>query len=122
MPMMRRRPSGVSPSSCAAASAIAALNRARRFNLFQHPEKLAVGARRLAFLLLFPRVADRGAQRLEVGGGKRRGELGERRIVREQALAPGFQAAMARAGLRRVARSEEHTSELQSPCNLVCRL
>src|SRR5256885_6424096 len=23
---------------------------------------------------------------------------------------------------RRVARSEEHTSELQSPCNLVCRL
>src|SRR5256885_6224908 len=24
--------------------------------------------------------------------------------------------------LRRVLRSEEHTSELQSPCNLVCRL
>src|SRR5688500_19624743 len=24
--------------------------------------------------------------------------------------------------LRAVARSEEHTSELQSPCNLVCRL
>src|SRR5256885_13029442 len=23
---------------------------------------------------------------------------------------------------RRVARSEEHTSELQSPCNIVCRL
>src|SRR5256885_13296881 len=23
---------------------------------------------------------------------------------------------------RRIARSEEHTSELQSPCNLVCRL
>src|SRR3989454_2062237 len=28
--------------------------------------------------------------------------------------------AYARAGKRR--RSEEHTSELQSPCNLVCRL
>src|SRR5256885_9237823 len=29
----------------------------------------------------------------------------------------------ARRGRRRVlARSEEHTSELQSPCNLVCRL
>src|SRR2546426_2789196 len=25
-------------------------------------------------------------------------------------------------GRRRVERSEEHTSELQSPCNLVCRL
>src|SRR3989454_12234531 len=25
-------------------------------------------------------------------------------------------------GLREVVRSEEHTSELQSPCNLVCRL
>src|SRR5256885_2410994 len=27
-----------------------------------------------------------------------------------------------RAGCRRSHRSEEHTSELQSPCNLVCRL
>src|SRR5256885_16335876 len=27
-----------------------------------------------------------------------------------------------RAGDRIVVRSEEHTSELQSPCNLVCRL
>src|SRR2546426_11349847 len=26
------------------------------------------------------------------------------------------------SGLPRAARSEEHTSELQSPCNLVCRL
>src|SRR5256885_6883388 len=26
------------------------------------------------------------------------------------------------AGLGAIARSEEHTSELQSPCNLVCRL
>src|SRR5256885_7199306 len=25
-------------------------------------------------------------------------------------------------GTRRLTRSEEHTSELQSPCNLVCRL
>src|SRR5256885_11090812 len=45
---------------------------------------------------------------------------------------PGPQSAVLdtglRHGLRRVARrrqthrSEEHTSELQSPCNLVCRL
>src|SRR5205807_5487959 len=30
-------------------------------------------------------------------------------------------AAVAKAGLAAI-RSEEHTSELQSPCNLVCRL
>src|SRR6266566_6089940 len=29
---------------------------------------------------------------------------------------------LTRRMLRRVSRSEEHTSELQSPCNLVCRL
>src|SRR5256885_8544842 len=29
---------------------------------------------------------------------------------------------MRKAPLRLVSRSEEHTSELQSPCNLVCRL
>src|SRR5256885_12076612 len=38
----------------------------------------------------------------------------------------GFQQTLAQmpVGLARVfdARSEEHTSELQSPCNLVCRL
>src|SRR2546426_1410499 len=28
----------------------------------------------------------------------------------------------ARVRLREIERSEEHTSELQSPCNLVCRL
>src|SRR5215467_15136508 len=31
-------------------------------------------------------------------------------------------AAQQRARCRRSSRSEEHTSELQSPCNLVCRL
>src|SRR2546426_12017615 len=30
--------------------------------------------------------------------------------------------ALAYRGRRAVPRSEEHTSELQSPCNLVCRL
>src|SRR2546426_3823013 len=48
------------------------------------------------------------------------------------ALAPHYSAmsvgayeaklAEAAAGRLDVARSEEHTSELQSPCNLVCRL
>src|SRR5256885_8221932 len=40
-----------------------------------------------------------------------------RRVARGE-LGPGrVQAAICRLG-----RSEEHTSELQSPCNLVCRL
>src|SRR2546426_7537298 len=38
-------------------------------------------------------------------------------------LAPRSEAGGgAEAGARDQARSEEHTSELQSPCNLVCRL
>src|SRR5256885_10701978 len=35
---------------------------------------------------------------------------------------PELAAHAYRSGGRRVNRSEEHTSELQSPCNLVCRL
>src|SRR2546426_3384428 len=40
------------------------------------------------------------------------------------AFASRFATASARsvASPGRIARSEEHTSELQSPCNLVCRL
>src|SRR2546426_8602507 len=33
-----------------------------------------------------------------------------------------FNGGGARGNFRRERRSEEHTSELQSPCNLVCRL
>src|SRR2546426_8627765 len=42
-------------------------------------------------------------------------------IPPERARAAGEVAAVLTPG-RRVVRSEEHTSELQSPCNLVCRL
>src|SRR5205807_9118020 len=35
---------------------------------------------------------------------------------------PGSYQRFARSRALRDARSEEHTSELQSPCNLVCRL
>src|SRR5256885_8319376 len=61
-------------------------------------------------------------------------ELGDRR-VREHALDVAFDARHGRRKQRgqradardeyehaRHQRSEEHTSELQSPCNLVCRL
>src|SRR5256885_9001693 len=43
--------------------------------------------------------------------------LAERQVIffRDQTLDPAQQVRVAQ-------RSEEHTSELQSPCNLVCRL
>src|SRR5256885_11410422 len=34
----------------------------------------------------------------------------------------GRQSTSGKGGGRKSSRSEEHTSELQSPCNLVCRL
>src|SRR2546426_2212280 len=47
-------------------------------------------------------------------------------IVTEVPMAPEFGVRLLMLGGRRTAkltpRSEEHTSELQSPCNLVCRL
>src|SRR2546426_8947147 len=49
----------------------------------------------------------------------RRAKRVRRRHVRTERRQPGEMAAR-RAGNE--ARSEEHTSELQSPCNLVCRL
>src|SRR5256885_10219519 len=43
------------------------------------------------------------------------------RVVAGQRFAQRRRVKAARIG-RREQRSEEHTSELQSPCNLVCRL
>src|SRR5205807_10335040 len=60
--------------------------------------------------------------------GARWGEPGRRRRQgRRLRAGPGGRGERRRgrrapAGDRRVRRSEEHTSELQSPCNLVCRL
>src|SRR5256885_9882546 len=61
----------------------------------------------------WPLYADR-AQRLDRGGGVVR--------VGRAALRPRPAAARALARDEVAHRSEEHTSELQSPCNLVCRL
>src|SRR5256885_3718721 len=48
---------------------------------------------------------------------------GRLRLGRVQILEPGVRLRHRRhVGGRRRSRSEEHTSELQSPCNLVCRL
>src|SRR5688500_19316383 len=40
----------------------------------------------------------------------------------DEKLQAAFEANILAALLEDVGRSEEHTSELQSPCNLVCRL
>src|SRR5256885_13315092 len=52
-----------------------------------------------------------GQDRYRKGGGAQ----GERAQKDQAAVAPDRGAALG-------VRSEEHTSELQSPCNLVCRL
>src|SRR4051812_1125413 len=91
MAMMRLRPSGPAPNSCAGASSMSALKRAWSFKDLQQPEELAVGARRLALFLLLPSAADERADFLEVGARMFRGEMGERGVVGEQALAPRLQ-------------------------------
>src|SRR5256885_6228648 len=47
-------------------------------------------------------------------------DLASKGIARERVLACAVR--LLDRGFFRVGRSEEHTSELQSPCNLVCRL
>src|SRR5205807_10486036 len=47
---------------------------------------------------------------------------GERPAVAIGAVGFGFQDIEQAAVVSKSGRSEEHTSELQSPCNLVCRL
>src|SRR5688500_8837956 len=45
-----------------------------------------------------------------------------RRCCQSAARMDSTDAPSSRPEIGRVTRSEEHTSELQSPCNLVCRL
>src|SRR2546426_8428996 len=52
----------------------------------------------------------------------RRHDVGHRELVAPHAAPAGGEHRPLAASGRGVRRSEEHTSELQSPCNLVCRL
>src|SRR3954465_13297421 len=117
MAMMRLRPSGPAPSSCAGASSMSALKRAWSFKDLQHPEELAVGARGLALLLLLPRAADERADCLEVGARMFRGEMGERGVIGEQALAPRLQPPVRGRSLRGAAfdRGEPRADRLRVP-------
>src|SRR5256885_11316190 len=65
-----------------------------------------------------PRLAELDAPLEREGGGLQFGGplLGLRLCLAR----PRLRGALVRGG--RCGRSEEHTSELQSPCNLVCRL
>src|SRR5947209_19488728 len=65
----RRRPCGVSPSSCGGARVISALRSGWSVKRFEQAKELAEGARRLALLLFLARVADQGAQLLKIGAG-----------------------------------------------------
>src|SRR2546426_7718259 len=73
--------------------------------------------------------AHRAARHLAPRVGPPHAQAGEEALTRTQLLAAAA-AALVGVGLFPVAayawtpgtRSEEHTSELQSPCNLVCRL
>src|SRR5256885_9679324 len=60
----------------------------------------------------------------DVGGGRRDGpgQVGPCAEAAVLILRRGSVASALRLQLVSCARSEEHTSELQSPCNLVCRL
>src|SRR3712207_8279398 len=64
-------------------------------------------------------AADGVDRRSAPGGGARRGRTGSEQ-ARNQV--PGFDVADARSASAQLARSEEHTSELQSRQYLVCRL
>src|SRR5688500_19484049 len=61
------------------------------------------------------RMESRAAERIERFAGRIRHAGRRRRFAREEVAGHS-------GGQRTEGRSEEHTSELQSPCNLVCRL
>src|SRR2546426_7270920 len=55
------------------------------------------------------------------GRGRERGGEGRPMPELPELTPESFEILVVRE-LRKIGRSEEHTSELQSPCNLVCRL
>src|SRR5256885_11712651 len=74
---------------------------------------------------LFPYTTLFRSQAVAVRRGQERAVLAERQRPGRGVRRRGGQGALLLAGDQVVqphGRSEEHTSELQSPCNLVCRL
>src|SRR5207237_8172392 len=74
-------------------------------------------------LPIYARPRRRRPRRVPAGAGDRPAVAGRAAIPRPALRArPGVGEGRAAARGRRIARSEEHTSELQSHLNLVCRL
>src|SRR5256885_12025398 len=70
------------------------------------------------YTTLFRSGGNGGLSQAENPRGRRRIQpFSQRRQHHSDSIGRGFQAIQGG-----IARSEEHTSELQSPCNLVCRL
>src|SRR2546426_5548123 len=86
------------------------IRRPPRSTLFPYTTLFRSGLRRLG-------GAELGIGQHPDRGGRRLLDLGLA-LLRPAEAAVGEPAL----GLHEVDRSEEHTSELQSPCNLVCRL
>src|SRR5688500_11828417 len=70
--------------------------------------------------------SDRARARVRTipAGGESAARAVGARVARlpQSPIAGGARAALRSSRARAASRSEEHTSELQSPCNLVCRL
>src|SRR2546426_1287815 len=71
------------------------------------------------YTTLFRSQVEVGQARVQIDARLRLAGLADREQYGESK--PGIQVTVNSATLH-VDRSEEHTSELQSPCNLVCRL
>src|SRR5258708_40165101 len=74
-----------------------------------------ITGRRRARIAAIPRFLSAGTRSLRVGGADVREQTHQQADERRR-------AARERLRKRGIARSEEHTSELQSPDHLVCRL
>src|SRR5256885_11163232 len=80
----------------------------------QYAERIAIGAAEGTFTYRDVLDASARVAACLLGG---QDDLGEARVA--FLVSPGFGYVATQWGIW---RSEEHTSELQSPCNLVCRL
>src|SRR5688500_19987291 len=81
----------------------------------------------LPVIRCFPtrRSSDLGSAEQRAHGRREPSVLGAAQVASvtpQPCSAVANRAVVRHVGRERVPRSEEHTSELQSPCNLVCRL
>src|SRR5690348_17667492 len=95
-----------------------------RMNFKAAPSHGLKGAQKLGALKVVPAFIRQASHTLGQCGAfaKTRDQLAHATQVLIVVHSPSPQSSICRAGADRVLRSEEHTSELQSPVHLVCRL